>query len=69
MDMAQGGVVYAANGFAGTTTATNQLGSRASSFGNTATRVQPKNIYTTTNTNVSTCRWFQVWCRPSRQTR
>ena len=42
MDMAQGGVVYAANGFAGTTTNTNQLGSRASSFGNTATRVQPK---------------------------
>ena len=42
MDMAQGGVVYAANGFGGTTTATNQLGSRASSFGNTATRVQPK---------------------------
>ena len=42
MEMAQGGVVYAANGFAGTTTSTNQLGSRASSFGNTATRVQPK---------------------------
>ena len=42
MDMAQGGVVYAANGFGGTTTTTNQLGSRASSFGNTATRVQPK---------------------------
>ena len=42
MEMAQGGVVYAANGFAGTTTATNQLGSKASSFGNTATRVQPK---------------------------
>ena len=42
MDMAQGGVVHAANGFAGTTTTTNQLGSRASSFGNTATRVQPK---------------------------
>ena len=41
-DMAQGGVVYAANGFAGTTTNTNQLGSKASSFGNTATRVQPK---------------------------
>ena len=41
-EMAQGGVVYAANGFAGTTTNTNQLGSRASSFGNTATRVQPK---------------------------
>ena len=42
MDMAQGGVVYAANGFAGTTTTTAPVVSKASSFGNTATRVQPK---------------------------
>ena len=46
MDMAQGGVVYAANGFAGTTTNTNQLGSKASSFGNTATRTPQPKTYT-----------------------
>ena len=45
MDMAQGGVVYAANGFAGTTTTTAPVVSKASSFGNTATRVQPKTYH------------------------
>ena len=37
----------------GTTTNTNQLGSRASSFGNTATRVQPKTYTPPPITSVS----------------
>jgi len=45
-EMAEGGVIHAATGFAGTTTATQQLGSRASNFGNTATRTQPTKKYT-----------------------
>ena len=46
MEMARGGVVYAATGFGGTTTSNNQLGSRASSFGNTATRTPQPKTYT-----------------------
>ena len=47
MDMAQGGVVHAANGFGGTVTSAGpNITSKASNFGNTATRTPQPKTYT-----------------------